>query len=100
MTKYRKILPPVEAVQFNYVDGDCDSDGTVALAADLFLTRNGPSKLWELRTRKGWRIIYSGDWIVTSIDGDKEIVGNDHFGERYEPEKVHFNVTKTEVSNS
>ena len=60
-----------EAVQFNYVDG-IDGLETIELAKSLGLSRNGDggiSKIWEIDTVSGWRIVDDGDWILSAPRG-------------------------------
>lgn len=78
--KYVRIEDVVEAEQFNYVGEDIESQGTITLAESLGLSRNlYASKLWELSTPQGWRIVYSGDFIITKANGQKEVVGSGTF---------------------
>lgn len=82
--KYVRIEDVVEAEQFNYVDGDIESQGTITLAENLGLSRNLPaSKLWELNTSQGWKIVYDGDFIITRANGQKEVVSPDIFYHDY-----------------
>ena len=84
--KYVKIDSVLDVEQFNYVDGDIESPGTISLAESLGLSRNLPhSKLWELHTRYGWKIVYSGDYVVTRPNGEKEAIVREEFEEDYAP---------------
>jgi len=83
--KVRKKPVIVDATQFNYVDG-IDGIETVKFATALGLSRNGPvSKLWELKTLEGWRIVKGGDWIITGIRGEKYTCPPYIFSMTYEP---------------
>lgn len=84
MPKYRTKPEFVEAIQFNYVDGVCDSPETVELAQSLNLSRNGSSKLWELHSVEGWRIVYSGDYIITDAQGYRRRWSQELFEKFYE----------------
>ena len=83
--KFRKKPVVVEATQFNYVDGDCDSLQTIALALALGLSRNGSSKIWEIETLEGWHIVSDGDWIITGVKGELYPCKPDIFELTYEP---------------
>jgi len=84
MAKYRKISKVVEAEQFNYIDG-ISGPKTTELAQSLGLSTNGPSVLWEVTTAQGWKIVYSGYWIVTQSDGRKYVYKQEEFAQIYEP---------------
>ena len=83
--KFRKKPVVIEAIQFNYIDGDCDSLQTIALATALGLSRNGSSKIWEIETLEGWHIVSDGDWIITGVKGEKYACKPDIFELTYEP---------------
>ena len=84
MAKYRKKSEVVDAIQFKYIDG-CNGPLTCDLAETLGLSRNGPSKLWEVLTSKGWRIVEHSFWILTSSNGAKSVIGPGLFDSIYEP---------------
>jgi hypothetical protein len=55
------------AIQFEYIDG-IDGPKTVKYAEGIGLSRNGDggiSKLWEIKTESGWKIVDHGDWILS-----------------------------------
>ena len=84
MAKYRKKSVVIDAIQFEYRDG-CDGPLTCDLAETLGLSRNGPSKLWEVLTSKGWRIVEHSFWIVTDPNGEKRVFGPGLFEALFEP---------------
>lgn len=83
--KFRKKQVIIEAEQFNYKD--IDSPETINLAGrlGLYRTRNyPPSKLWEVKTLKGYHLVSRGDWIITGVKGEKYLCKPDIFAMTYE----------------
>jgi len=84
MAKYRMKTEAVDAIQFKY-RGDCDGPEACVLATTLGLSRNGPSKLWEIRTPYGWHIVEYGFWVIIYADGTKAVFSADFFEDTFEP---------------
>ena len=63
MKKERQIW---DAVQFLYIDG-IDGEQTEHEAKKLGLSTNpkSSSKLWEIQTGRGWKIVEHSDWILS-----------------------------------
>lgn len=88
MAKYRR-KETFEAVQFLYIDG-IDGVETIKRAEELGLSRNGGgmiSKIWEIKTKWGWKVVRHGDYIMTESDdwgNHKSVVFGERFEELYE----------------
>lgn len=87
MTQYKKkpdII--VSAVQFNYID-NIDGPETCKLAKSLGLSRHLSSKLWEIQTFYGWKIVRHGYWILTNTEREPRcvVLHPEDFETSYEP---------------
>ena len=69
MTKCCLIKEVWEVSQFCYIDG-IDGPKTCKKAAELGLSRNeGHSLLWEIKCIDGWKIVNSGDRVLSANRG-------------------------------
>jgi hypothetical protein len=84
MSKYRR-KEQYEAVQFLYIDG-IDGPETIKRAKELGLSRNGDggiSKIWEIHTNWGWKIVEHGSYIM-KVGNEISVIYRERFEELYE----------------
>lgn len=85
MIKYRR-KDTINAVQFLFID-NIDGKETIKFAESLGLSRNGNgmiSKIWEVKTKWGWKIVNHGDYVIIDDDGSYAVVTKERFEELYE----------------
>ena len=66
------------AERFFYVDG-IDGHKTSEEACRLGLSTNGSSKLWEIKTVFGWKLVDHKDWLLIKDGVVVDIISNKDF---------------------